>query len=261
MDATARLRVALDARGRTVPTELRAEAPLLMRVTDEDVGCGLTVHLVGGAAGPLAGDRLVFGLDLESGARLTVRSVAASLAQPGRAGANGSTAAVSARVHAGAALDWWPEPVISVSGSSHTITTAVDIAGDAHVRWVDEAVLGRHREVGGRLTLHQRISIGGAPVLRHTVTLDPRHAGVGRHGHVRVVVTAIVTGPTAVPAASIVSPDLRCVRAPLGETCTAWIALADDLDRARAALADLGLDRSGPVARGLRGVDQSETST
>lgn len=243
----ARLRVGLDARGRTVPTELRAEAPLLMRVTGEDIGCGLAVHLVGGAAGPLSGDRLVFDLDVEPGARLTVRSVAASLAQPGRTGAAGSTAIVTAHAHAGAALDWWPEPVISVCGSDHTITTALDIAGDAHVRWIDEAVLGRHAELGGCLTLRQRISVDGAPVLRHTISLDPQRTGIGRQGQARVVVTAIEAGPSPAAASSIVSAGLRCARFPLGAACTAWIALTDDLDRARAALAELGLDRRASI--------------
>ncbi|MCU1366004.1 MAG: Urease accessory protein UreD, partial [Ilumatobacteraceae bacterium] len=143
----------------------------------------------------------------------------------------------------------------------HTVTTAVDITGGAHVRWVDEAVLGRHSELGGRLTLRQRISIDGTPILRHTVTLDPGQTGVGRHGHARVVVTAIEAGWRAVPAVSVVSPDLRCVRYPVGDTCAVWIALAGDLDQARAALADLGLDRRVPVLGGPRAVDETETST
>ena len=268
MDATARLRVALDQRGRTVPTELLAEAPLLMRVTAEDsgVGHGLEGHLVGGAAGPLAGDRLTFGLDVGANARLSVRSVAASLAQPGRAGAAGSTARVAATVAGGAVLDWWPEPVISVVGSEHTVTTGVEIAADVgEVRWVDEVVLGRYHEAGGRLVIHQRITVGGAPVLRHTVTLDPSIASAGRHGAHRVIITAVHVGGAArsvqQPSSVRVEPGLRCVRYPLANGCTAWIALADDLDCARRGLAGLGLDRNTPLGVGdLRCVDEIETS-
>lgn len=244
MDATARLVVALDGRCRSVPTTLFAEAPLLIRVTAQDRadGSGLHVHLVGGAAGPLGGDRLRTSVEVHHGSRLVVRSVAASLAQPGRAGSSGSCAEVAATVAPGASLDWWPEPLVSVAGSDHTQTTSVDIAdASARVRWVDEIVLGRHLEAGGRLTVRQRFSIGALPVLRHTVTFDPATAGIGRHGTGRVAVTALVVGPPALATASTVGPGLRVVRYPLSAVCTAWIALADDLDRARRALSELAL--------------------
>ncbi|MCU1392926.1 MAG: urease accessory protein ureD 3 [Ilumatobacteraceae bacterium] len=248
MDATARLVVARDARGRTVPTHLRAEAPLLIRVTDEDRGAGLRVHLVGGAAGPLAGDRLQLSVDVGDHADLTVRSVAASLAQPGRSGAAGSTASVTATVAADGALDWWPEPIVSVVGSDHTQTTTVTVAaGSGDVRWVDEIVLGRHDQRSGRLTVHQRFVVAGVPVLRHTMTIDPSTAGIGRIGRHRVVVTGVMVGgdATLVDAASMstVGSGVRAARYSIAPACTAWIALADDLDLARAALGELGLRR------------------
>jgi urease accessory protein len=270
MDASALLTVALDARGLSVPTELRAEAPLLIRVTAEDAGApesecsvGLQVHLVGGAAGPLGGDRLSFVVDVQEQSRLTVRSVGASLAQPGHARAGGSTATVRASVAPGAILDWWPEPIVSVIGSEHTQTTVVDIDPAARlVRWVDEMVLGRHGEPGGRLVLHQRVTVGGVPLLRHTATFDPRLAGIGRHGRHRVAITGVVVGHPSSAAEVLVDPDVRCVRYPLSDTCTAWIALADDLDRARRALGALGLDRCVGIRHWRSGsVDDVETST
>lgn len=264
MDSSARLVVARDARGRTVPTTLYAEAPLLIRVTAEDVGhgAGMEVHLVGGAAGPLCGDRLRTSVDVGAGAQLTVRSVAASLAQPGRSAAMGSSATVDAVVAAGASLDWWPEPLVSVRGSDHTQTTTVGIADDAApVRWVDEVVLGRHDEVGGRLTVHQRFSVADLTVLRHSVTFDPTTAGIGRHGSARVAVTAVVVGGPPLPAASSIKAGLRIVRYPLTPACTAWIALGDDLDRARDALARLGLERgSGILGDPAMAIDRHETS-
>ncbi len=264
MDSTARLVAALDGRGRTVPTTLFGEAPLLLRVTSEDTGAGsgLEVHLVGGAAGPLCGDRLRTSIDVGAGAALTVRSVAASLAQPGPCGSSGSTATVGAVLAAGASLDWWPEPLVSVRGSDHTLTTTVDIDVDAGpVRWVDEVVLGRHDEVGGRLSMHQRFSVGGRPILRHSVTFDPATAGIGRHGSARVAVTAVAVGGPVLTAASSIEAGLRVVRYPLNPACTAWIALGDDLDRARDALARLGLERaSGILDDPATAFDRYETS-
>lgn len=269
MYATAWLVVERDDRGYTVPTTLYGEAPLLLRMTGRDAGSatgsGLQIHLVGGAAGPLGGDRSEMTVDVGVGTRLTVRSVAASLAQPGRVGTCGtvrSTGAVDAVVAADAFLDWWPEPLISVRGSDHVQKTTVAIADEtATVRWVDEVVLGRHEESSGRLTVHQRFTVGGHPVLHHTVTFDPSTAGIGRSGAAHVVLTALVFGIASLDASSRVDPGLRAVCYPLSRTCTAWIVLADDLDRARDALAGLGLERdSGPCTTRARAIDRVETS-
>ena len=60
------------------------------------------MHLVGGAAGPLGGDRLRLEIEVGAGALLDVRSVAASLALPGAGGAQ-SRLEVTARVEVGRA--------------------------------------------------------------------------------------------------------------------------------------------------------------
>ena len=252
MDAAARLVVGLDGRGHTVPSTLRGEAPLLMRVTE--AGRRLQVHLVGGAAGPLGGDRLDLSVAVGPGAALEMRSVAATLVQPGTCCASASRASVTAEVAGGATLDWWPEPLVSVMGSDHTQITTVQIADDsATVRWVDEVVLGRHDEAGGRLTMQQRITVGGSPVLHHTVAFGPATAGTGRHGSGRIAVTGVLIGRPARTSAAVIESDHRVVRYPISPTCTAWIALADSLDVARRALADLGM--------GSCAIDEPETPT
>jgi urease accessory protein len=251
VEASARLVVGRDARGRSVATTLRSEAPLLLRVTGADAGDGsagechaLQVHLVGGAAGPLCGDRLQFSVAVGAGASLVVRSVAASLAQPGRTGAPGSTATVSAQVASGATLDWWPEPLVSVRGSAHTQNSELSVADEtAVVRWVDEVVLGRHDEPAGELTIRQRITVAGRPMLHHVARFDPSTAGIGRHGLGRVIVTGIVLGRPALPSIAAIESDHRMTRYPLAERCTAWVALADSVDVARRALCAAGLAR------------------
>lgn len=233
---------------------LRAEAPLLLRVTDQTAE-QLTVHLVGGAAGPLGGDCLDFDLAVGSGARLTVRSVAASLAQPGRERESVST--VRARVAAGASLDWWPQPLLSIAGSSHTIRTVVDVDRDvdaemdaetdagqhqpATIRWVDEVVLGRAGEKSGNLMVDQRFTVAGVPLACHCTTFDPLCAGVGRHGLGRSVITALVLGPRALEARSVASStsaSISIARYPISATATSWIGLGHDIDELRAKMID-----------------------
>ncbi len=259
MDAHARLVVGLDARGCSVATTVLGEAPLLMRVTDTG-GRGVTVHLVGGAAGPLGGDRLVTDVVVGKGAQLTVRSVAASLAQPGRNPGAGSTASISVDLAAGATLDWRTEPLISVVGSDHTQRNSVVVADEsARLSWVDEVVLGRHRESAGRLTMHQRITVAGRPVVHHTVVFDldggddPGRT-IGGHGRHRVAITAVQIGVDRSDSDAdrrdprrsvIVDTTCRTARLDLGSARTMWVALADDLDRARSGLAELGFDVVG----------------
>ncbi len=273
--ACSALRVGLDSRGWPSPTVLRAEAPLLLRVTDQSAD-RLTVHLVGGAAGPLGGDHLDFDLAVGSGARLTVRSVAASLAQPGRECESVST--VRARVAAGASLDWWPQPLLSIAGSSHTIRTVVDVDRDvdaetdaetdaatdaatdagrhqhATIRWVDEVVLGRSGEKSGNLVVDQRFTVAGIPLVCHRTTFDPLCAGAGRHGLGRSVITAIVLGSRALEARSVASStsaSMSIARYPISATATSWIGLGDDIDELRAKMVDefaLGHRERSPFA-------------
>ena len=59
---------------------MHCEAPLLVRVVSQS-GASLELLLVGGAAGPLGGDRLRFSLTVGAGCNVVVRSVAAVLAR------------------------------------------------------------------------------------------------------------------------------------------------------------------------------------
>ncbi|RZU48987.1 UreD urease accessory protein [Krasilnikovia cinnamomea] len=82
MRAAARIVAEADGRGGTRLSVLRGEPPLLLRRTGA-AGGPATVHLVGGAAGPLGGDDLRLDVEVGPGAWLEVRSVAATLALPG----------------------------------------------------------------------------------------------------------------------------------------------------------------------------------
>jgi len=233
---------ALTTSGATQLRRLRAEAPLLVRTTGGHPS-GLLVQLVGGAAGPLGGDELSLEVVVEQGARLVVRSVAASVAQPGRATGSRSRLGVRAVVGAGGSLDWWPEPTVAAAGCSHEVRTSVEVDEAAALRWVDEVRLGRHGEVAGELRVVQRVTVAGAPLAVHEVHLGPAGASAGEHGPVRVAITGWEHGPPAAPPAACLDGGVRAARMPLGPSSTAWTGLGDDHEAVRGALARLGLER------------------
>jgi urease accessory protein len=171
MRATARIGAEADPTGQTRLAVLSGEVPLLPRRTGP-----ATVHLVGGAAGPLGGDRLRIEVEVGPGASLTVHTVAASVALPDRSGAESRTEVV-ASVAAGGCLYWLPEPLIAAAGCRHTAVTTVDLAVGARLVWRDEVVCGRHGEEPGDLTVHTTVRRGGAPLHVHELSVGPGAPG------------------------------------------------------------------------------------
>jgi urease accessory protein len=236
VEALGRL-VTVAAAGRTVATELRSEAPLLLRAAPR--ADRLDVHLVGGAAGPLGGDDLRLELDIGPGSAVTVRSVAAQLAQPDPRGRS-SVAVIDARIAAGTHLDWCPEPLISVAGSDHRMTTVLRIESGASVRWTDTIVLGRTAERPGRVAARLRVEIDGTPVLDHDLVAglarlagrtggdrDPL-AGPGANGRARTLTSTVVVGPDAPaePSTDVGADGVRSATLPLRAGAALLVRLA-----------------------------------
>jgi urease accessory protein len=169
--ATARVHVEADGSGTTRLAVLRSEPPLLLRPTGPD-----TVHLVGGAAGPLGGDRLRFEVDVGPGASLTVRTAAASLALPGPDGAP-SRLEISASVAAGGRLSWLPEPLIAAAGCRHTAQATINVAAGASLLWRDELRCGRHGEQPGDVRLLTRLRVEDSGIYRHELAVGPDAPG------------------------------------------------------------------------------------
>lgn len=171
------------------------------------------MHLVGGAAGPLGGDELRCSVDLGPGARLEVRSVAASVALPGPNGRE-SSLEILARVGEGAALSWAPQPLIAARGARHRTFARVELAADARLVWRDELVLGREGEEPGSVATRLRVVRDGRVLLDHEIAMGPRHLGslgpAGSGGH-RALGTVLIVEPaweleTALDAAQIATP-------------------------------------------------------
>ena len=205
MRASARLVAEAHPGGGTRLTALAGQAPLLLRETDpgwepssgSDSAAAALVQLVGGAAGPLGGDELRYSLDVGPGARLRVRSVAASIALPGRHGKE-SSLEITARVEAGAALSWSPPPLIAARGARHRTTARVDLAEDARLVWREETILGRYGEEPCSIATRLRVRRAGHVLLDQTFAVGPDHPGSlgpAVAGTGRAVGTVVIVDP------------------------------------------------------------------
>jgi urease accessory protein len=173
--------------GRTRVSRLRSDGPLALRES------GGAVYLVGAGAGPCGGDDLELSLDVGAGARLEVRSAAASLVLPGRR-PEPSRLSVRARVGANARLVFSPEPAIAAAGCDHYAFADVTLDEGAELVWREEIVLGRHGERPGRYTSRFDITAGGAPLLRHELRVDADATSTAVLGDAKAVGALLLAG-------------------------------------------------------------------
>ncbi|HEY2194522.1 MAG TPA: urease accessory protein UreD [Actinomycetospora sp.] len=155
------------------------------------------VHVVAVGGGPLGGDRLRLHVELGPGERLAIRSAAATVVQPGRDPDAAASFEVEAELAAGSALDWHPEPTVVCDGAVWEPSIRLDLAEGTRARVVEQLVLGRNGQAGGRCASTVRASIGDAPVLAATTVLDGADAaltGIGGTGGARSVGSLLVLG-------------------------------------------------------------------
>lgn len=223
----------VDGRGRPQLVEVRSDPPLTLRWAD---GC---LYVVGSAFAPLGGDELELTIDVAAWASLTVRTVAASVAQPGRSDAP-SRFRVTARVAAGATLRWLPEPGVAVDGCRHLNETHLDLDEGAEVEWREEVVLGRHGKPGGQWRSVMTATRDGVPLLvQDTVVGGPDWASPATGGGARAAGSMLLVGPDA-PAEAAVhtrAPTGRAAVMPLARPGAAVVnALAPDARTLRCLL-------------------------
>jgi urease accessory protein len=234
MRAAAALVAEVRGDGPTRLADLRGEPPLLLRRTGTTQDGAALVYLVGGAAGPLAGDRFALTVDLSPGARVEIRSVAATIALPGQRAGTWSRLDLTVRVGPGAELRWLPEPLIAAAGCRHVNRAGIDIAAGGRLRWRDEIVCGRHGEQPGDLRTELDVRYAGRPVLVHDLAVGPDApgwAGAAVLGGARAVGSLLVVGETG-PAA--VGPDAATM--PLAGPGVLTVAVAADPGHLRARL-------------------------
>ena len=225
MIATTSIVLGTDHDGRTVVRRMHCEAPMLVRVVG-DQGTVLNLAMVNGAAGPLGGDRLSFRLELEAGARATVRSVAAAMAQPGPRGEH-SEHLVDLVVAAGACLDWQPQPVVSVRGSDHRVVVRLEATSTSEVTMREGVCLGRHDETPGRFALRERVVIDGVALLDHETTFATGALmGPGAQGTGRTMTSEVIIGPCLPKPAAVVSDNCLHSTVHLSPICALATTLA-----------------------------------
>lgn len=190
--------------GTTRITRLRSDGPLALR-QGHAFADPVIVYLVGAAAGPLGGDELELDIEVGPGARLAVRSAAASLVLPGP-GPSRST--VRARVGSGGMLDYAPQPVIAVRGCDHRTNVEATCEDGARLRWRDELVLGRRGEPPGRHTGRFDVVYDGVPLLRHELRIGDFHATRSVLGDARAIGTLLLAGPDHRCASPCASPGV-----------------------------------------------------
>lgn len=205
--------------GTTRLTTLAGQAPLLVRRTGPR-GPTATVQLVGGAAGPIGGDRLSSVVEVGAGAGLRIESVAASVALPG-AGGGQSRWDVRARIESGGSLVWSPQPLIAARGARHRTDSRIELDAGARLSWREEIVLGRSDEEPGSIGARLRVRRAGRHLLDHDLALGPDQPGSGG--------PAVTGGHRAVGTVLIVDPGWEGVpgheRMPeVAENCVAWSA-------------------------------------
>jgi urease accessory protein len=133
------------------------------RRTDAD-----TVHLVSSVATPLGGDTISMRVVVEPGARLTVRTVAATVTLPGPT--TTESHAVWELDVAGE-LDLDPEPTIVAATSRHFTTTRLALSGAGSLRLRERVQIGRTNERQGFWSGSIYADVDDAPLLRHRVEL------------------------------------------------------------------------------------------
>lgn len=127
-----------------------------------------TVHLLSAAATPLGGDVISVRIIVEAGARLRVRTAAATIVLPGA----GSTESHSSwDLEVAGELDVDPQPTVIAGGARHHTDTRVRVARGATVRVRESVQIGRTGERDGFWTAALHADVDATPLLRHRVEL------------------------------------------------------------------------------------------
>ncbi|MDV3126265.1 urease accessory protein UreD [Mycobacterium sp. 21AC1] len=146
---------------------IEARGGLTGRCTEPD-----TVHLVSTAATPLGGDTMTVRVTVEPGARLRIRTVAATVALPG---ADTARSTVRWDIDVAGQLDLDPQPTVVADGSEHETSVHLRLAGAAQVRLRERIQIGRSGERAGFWSglLYADLTSPDAavPLLRHRIEL------------------------------------------------------------------------------------------
>lgn len=127
-----------------------------------------TVHLISAAATPLGGDSIAVRIVVEAGARLRVRSAAATVVLPGSATVESHS---TWDLQVDGELDLDLEPTVIAGGSRHVAGTRLRLSRDGQARVRESVQIGRTGETLGYWSGSMHADLDGTPLLRHRVEL------------------------------------------------------------------------------------------
>ncbi len=127
-----------------------------------------TVHLVSAAATPLGGDAIDIRVIVERGARLRVRSAAATVALPG---ASTRTSHAHWAIEVAGDLDVDLEPTVVAADARHLSSIGLRLHGDGSIRLRERVQIGRSGEREGFWSGSLHADRNDRPLLRHRVEL------------------------------------------------------------------------------------------
>ncbi len=145
------------------PPRLECGGALAARRTETD-----TVHLVSAAATPLGGDAIHIRVVVDAGARLRLRTAAATVALPG------STTPESHAfwtLEVAGELDVDPQPTVVAATSRHFTSTRLALTDAGRIRLRERIQIGRTDERQGFWSGSLHADVDGAPLLRHRIEL------------------------------------------------------------------------------------------
>ncbi|TCK24401.1 urease accessory protein UreD [Pseudonocardia endophytica] len=199
MRARAVLAVERGPDGRTRVAELRTGSPLALlprRGTAAARETALTVHVVGSASTPLAGDDVELDVHVGDGAHLELTGVAAAIALPGRD--RPSSLTIRLTVGADASVRHRPESTVVTARADHRTRFEATLHPTASLSARETVVLGRIGERAGRLTTSTRIREEGLTLFAQDLELgdarlqrSPAHLAGHRVLAQEVVIAAI----------------------------------------------------------------------
>jgi urease accessory protein len=127
-----------------------------------------TVHLLSAAATPLGGDAIHIRVVVEPGARLQLRTVAATVTLPGSS-MRESHAFWTFEVAGD--LDVDPQPTVVAAASHHFTSTRLELVEAGRVRLRERIQIGRSDERQGFWSGSLHADVDGSPLLRHRIEL------------------------------------------------------------------------------------------
>lgn len=127
-----------------------------------------TVHLVSAAATPLGGDTVRVRVVVERGARLWLRSAAATMAMPGNLSMESRS---SWDLEVAGLLDLDPQPTIVAGSARHISTTRLSLSDEGQARVRERIQIGRSYERQGFWSGAMYADVDDVPLLRHRVDM------------------------------------------------------------------------------------------